>query len=297
MPERKKTLQTTNSVTLTGKLADLDIRHGTKANPRAEQINISGHIQIGDDPNFKVPFRNNFPIKKYRKDGGENKTYAALTMLPGQVKTIADVGLNEATTVQLRGRIFANDFVTNGELVESVGLEPSSIQQAPPTELNDYSRITFKGAVRTIKDEVNKQGEETGRLKMEVVGLDFMGTAVPFTFIVPEALAEAVKDTFEPRMTSTFYLQYGMHMVETTPTENGGIGVRFTEGYSRLERILLGADTPCSEDESGAISSKVLKEAMAKRQENLDAKLAWAEQRSKPAASTDGFQDTDDLPF
>lgn len=307
MPKNEqKTVQRKNFVELVGKLADLKIRFGTKANPRAEKLSVTGSVQIGDDPSFKVAFRTLYPIAKNRKDGAPRKDYAAFAPLETSLRSIAQVGQQDASYVRVKGRIATNIWCNQqGDLIEAPVIEPSSIVLARETDPS-YARITMEAMIRRIRPEGSKDEGETGRLKVEVATINGLGTAVPLQFIVPEDMKETFEDAYEEKQTATFNIEYALRIIE--PTSNaGGIGVMWTNGQTRLERVLVAANRPVDEDNKRAISIDEMKAALEKYKQHIADVQAYAESRqAKPASATaatgtvdpsNNYANDDELPF
>lgn len=262
-------IQTKNLVTLTGKLCELEVTRGTKANPTEEAIRLSGSIMLNDDPNFKVSFRhlNHHLVRKLKKNGEPRKDYPKYLKFIEQAKPMSEAGA-DASMVTLTGHIVSNDFYNkNGELVEATAIEPSSIVVvANSAEQKD--ELIFQGMVRKQSRET-RNSEETGRIRAEVLGIDFMGVAIPFEFIVPEKYANAFEDRYEPHTCARFSLKHELR-IDVTQQPTGGIGEQWTEGKPRVEWVLCGATDPIDEDDDRAIPATVIKEGLAKRAENLE---------------------------
>lgn len=287
-----------NRVHITGKLAELDVRKGTKNDPQAAQFSISGAIILNDDPNFKVPFRTAFPIRKLKKDGTPRKDWEPMVAFIQQAKPVSLVGMEQASTVSLDGRIANGDFIgKDGNVVEMSMIDVGSLTITAPTA-EQVDKTTFTGVIRSVRREANADGEETGRLKVEVVGLDFFDTAIPFRFIVPEKYADPFEDDYTPKMTAELYLSHELR-TEEKKQSTGGIGEQWTTGKPRVEWVLCGASDPIAPDSPRAISAEAIKAGIVKYGDEIERKKAWYEERNKPAEGlgTAASKMDDDLPF
>lgn len=292
-----KSSKPTNRVSITGKLAELDVRKGSKTDPTAAQFSINGALILNGDPNFKIPFRTAFPIRKLKKDGTPRKDWEPMVHFIQQAKPMSDVGMEMASMVTLGGRIVNGDFVTkDGNVVEMPVIDIGSLTIAAPTA-EQVDKTTFTSVIRTVRRETNADGEETGRLKVEAIGLDFFGTAVPLRFIVPEKYADPFEDSYTPKTTAKLYLGHELHMQEKQQS-TGGIGEQWTTGKPRIEWVLCGASDPISPDDSRAIPADAIKEGLAKRNDDIERKKAWQEGRNNTSEGSAVLaKEDDDLPF
>ena len=307
MPAKTNKTQTKNKVTLTGKLCELKVTRGTKANPNEEVIRLDGSIMLNNDPNFKIGFRNAFPVRKFKKDGDLRKDYPKYLVFATNAKPVSEVGTEHASVVTLSGRVASNDFYNeNGDLVEATMINPISIDIVADSA-EDKDETIFQGMVRKQTKEM-RDGEETGRIRAEVIGIDGMGTAIPFKFIVPEQYAEAFEDRYVPHTSATFSLKHELTAVEHKKS-TGGIGEQWTEGKPRINWLLCGATDPFEDDDERGISKATVKMALEKRNENLERQKAYRESQQQQGRTTittgttsvslanNWENDPDELPF
>ena len=195
---------------------------------------------------------------------------------------------DEPTRVALEGRVSINDYPTNGTVYSNLRWEVSKAT----TKVGDDDPVgtTLDGIfyVHSITNEVLKD-EETGRLKMTLLGANHKGACFPVEVIVEEDLADAVEDGIEVGTTVPVTLNRAVKRIGGSKKKSstraiGGAGdVETNTGFDVEEIILVGADEAIEEplelededgnpieDKSGYINPATMKKALKVRNAMLE---------------------------
>ena len=184
-------------VTVVGIVSDKNLEMTTKDGVRT----IEGTLTIKTaDTNF-VQMRVRCADKK--RDGSENKTFAGVMTVMNEYKSIADVGEDEADRVRASGQI--NLFRSNNNGNEIVSYTSNFFSRVKNTQnVEPKAEFEVEMYIEKFIPEFNKDGEETGRYKIEGWVPTFNGIE-PLTLFVPQELVDAASDAYQSKQTARFY--------------------------------------------------------------------------------------------
>lgn len=212
----------------------------------------------------------------------------------------------EPTRVAVEGQIAVNDYVKDGNVYSNLRWR---VSKATTKVGDDEPTGTSLDAVCYVhKIEAEKiNEEETGRLKVTLMGADNKGACFPIDVIVEEDLADAVEESIEVGTTLPVTLNRNMRHIGGDKKKGGkrmigGSGdVNVNTGFDIEELILVGADEPIEEpeetededgnpieDKSGYINPATMKKAIKVRAAMLDELKANPPERK---GKTESFED------
>lgn len=212
----------------------------------------------------------------------------------------------EPTRVAVEGQIAINDYVKDGNTYSNLRWR---VSKATTKVGDDEPTGTSLDAVCYVhKIEAEKVNEEeTGRLKVTLMGADNKGACFPIDVIVEEDLADAVEESIEVGTTLPVTLNRNMRHIGGDKKKGGkrmigGSGdVNVNTGFDIEELILVGADEPIDEpeetededgnsieDKSGYINPATMKKAIKVRATMLDELKANPPERK---GKTESFED------
>jgi len=260
----------TNTVTLAGKITEIEVKEGTNKNKSAD-VKVKGEIQFGDTKIHTKRFE--VYVAQFNAEGKENKLYDKTLSAVKSIKSVAKVGEDEATLVSIQGEFNVNDYVNQKDkLVEGLKIDAKFF--------NDFNvgdsfkgEADIEGYIQSIVPEVKGEDEkETGRLRVTLITTDFFGNIIPVkNIIVPVNFKEAFEESYEVGQTAKLFIDFVVHQAEAKPVKSGGLGKqRVTQGKSYVEMILTGADPAFDEDDEMGISSEAIRIALSERKAKLD---------------------------
>jgi len=261
-----------NEVRLAGKVAEIEVKTGETKEKKIPYVSMKGKIQFGDDTVHTKRFESF--IKEQKKEGGENKLYAPALKWANSAKSIAKVGFDEATVVEIQGGFENNDYVDSDDKLNE-GLRIGA------KFFNDYdSDKGFKGTadvegyIQSIVEETKGEDKtETGRLRMNVITSDYFGNIIPVkNIVIPKELHDDFLSGYEVGQSAIFYIDFMPNKGDPKPKKTGGLGVqRETEGKSYLEMVVTGtAGEAVDEDDKNGISKESIKIGMSERKAMLN---------------------------
>lgn len=248
---------TLNRARLVGRIADLKRSTGPNKTKPGEYTSIRGMIQVGEDPSFRVPFQ--YMQSSVRKDGNINPMYADFTEWVDTLTSVAQTG--EGSHVHLVGSYEPNEYVSaNGSLVKGYVVR-ALWRNAITPEMEDCFELDIRGSVTHVVPEIEDE-QETGRLKVQICGLDYRSCGIPFEFVVPQEYASQFETLYQPGTTGDFYITY--EVKQTAPkVKTGGIGqLRTTPGRNLVVPIMTGAEDPFSEESPEFLTPDVVQSAI-----------------------------------
>lgn len=232
---------------------------------------IRGNITLKvDDTNF-IKF--NVYVGKMTKDGKENSIYSGIETVLNDYHSIAEVGEDQATKVRVtRGRVEPQTYISRRTNNPEISVRYSSnFFNRVTDEFSPHACFTIEGYVAKSFPEVNKEGGETGRLKVTILVPTYSGIE-PFEFIVPEDLADAFSSIYEVGQTGKFYGDLINRIIVTENVIKMALGrdVHEEKRTSIIERVLTGASDPYEEDSPEALDQEAIRKALTEREMRID---------------------------
>ena len=249
MAETKTNLRQANTkATAVGLLTDKKLE--IKTDPKDGEKHIEGTVTVKtSDKNF-VTF--SVYSKEKKKNGEENKAYAGLVTVMNEFQSVADVGDN-ADYIRVNGQL--NPYRgQNGN--EVIGYRGSFFNRIRNTEnIEPEACFETEMFIQSIVPEMGKDADgemtETGRLKITGWVPTYNGIE-PVDLIVPEDLADACENTYEPGQTVEFYGDIINNSIEETiekPVAFGKPKIEVRRTY--VNELIVTGGSDAYEDEEG----------------------------------------------
>ena len=165
---------------------------------------ISGDVTIktGEDETHVISYF----AKELTKDGAVSKNFKSLQTAMSEMITVADVAqglsVGEPSILTCQGELTLNEFKTQGgELVSNIRINGKFAPSRFKGEISTFepkAKFDIEGIVyKTTKPELDKEGEETGRLTIDIYVPNYKGAIVPLTFVTDPSLSQTNKDYIE----------------------------------------------------------------------------------------------------
>ena len=240
--------QAKTKATAVGLLTDKKLE--IKTDPKDGEKHIEGTVTVKtSDKNF-VTF--SVYSKEKKKNGEENKAYAGLVTVMNEFQSVADVGDN-ADYIRVNGQL--NPYRgQNGN--EVIGYRGSFFNRIRNTEnIEPEACFETEMFIQSIVPEMGKDADgemtETGRLKITGWVPTYNGIE-PIDLIVPEDLADACENTYEPGQTVEFYGDIINNSVEETIEKPVAFGKPKKEvRRTYVNELIVTGGSDAYEDEEG----------------------------------------------
>lgn len=292
MLDPKKTAST-NKVTIVGTLNELSIEEKMTGDGRAY---VSGKASIRVDQEIggkKV--ENIIPVHMFsmrkKKDGTNNVVYDRIVKLKDEMTSLAaaDEPCQASRVLISGGQIKENMWLdqTTGEVKKNFQIESNFMKKAKDED-EECGVFEMTGVVANMRDEVNKEGDETGRLKINFVTFGWLGKADVIELIVENSNAvDFIKNNWEVEDTVSLTGVINMTFKTETWMEEQGFGepIKRTRTISARELIVTGG-SPSGLDEAFSYDANDVKAALEERKKREQEKLNEKTVVHKP---TNGF--------
>lgn len=232
---------------------------------------IQGELSIKTSDTNTVKVR--VFVTEFTKAGEQNKAWAGMNTVMRDFHSVAEVGLENAMKVQISsGNIRLQTYMGKNGLQEgSVSYGASFVNHVDEAKApyNPHATFEVEGYVKSIVPEVNKEGEGTGRLKLNLWVPTYDGIE-PMTLFVPEHLADQVQDIYEPGQTAQFDGELKNNVIVKEQVIHRAIGGDKTKNdYTYIdERVMTGGSYPYEEEK--AYSAEAIKIAVANREASIE---------------------------
>ncbi len=288
-----------------------------------DKVNGSLVVQYGDKIQDQVEVKLYVSRLKDEKDSNGNKTgnkidnpkYDKLKELSSKLISKANENDEQkASTVRIMGKapfapsVRLNEYYDeNNDKINSnveISLGFSNIYEAEiPKEQfkGEFDMIVYlhKAPIMEIKNE-----EETGRLIVEALFIEYDGAVKPITFVVEDA--ELIEGISECEKGQTVNLWGSCQVAQITETKEkksgfGGKAKTETQTFTQRQLLVEGGD-PIDEDDKDAIDSEYIKKALVERETFLENLKNKEKKDSKPKGKggfggNGGSKTTGDIPF
>lgn len=291
--------QAENKVFIEGILSEIDIvertytKDGVQNNALAGQIKVRVEQKInGVDKILEIPVH--VFVNEMTKKGTKNPAYESIDTVRREFVSIASgAGVEGADRIRISGAsIQMNEYWADENRLSSYPrINASFVQRVKRDEFTPKAQFSTELVVSKMVNEVDKDGVETGRLKVEGILPQYGGRVdvVPFIAENPNVV-DAISQYWQPKDTVKVSGKLNFSSTVEIYTEEQGFGEpiekKRTINVSELV-ITGGSQTPLEGD--FAFNEEEIKNALAERKarlENRKAKeLARSSSRTAPAQS------------
>lgn len=204
MSETKNTLRQADAIiTVEGLLAEKNLEATTTAD--GKEI-IRGSLTLKTSDTNTIPL--NVYVNKLTTKGEPNRAYAGMETVIREYQSIAEAGEEEATKVRCgKGQLQPNTYINrDGDAQSGVRYGASFVSRVDEikTPFDPRAEFELEVFIENIINETDKEGEETGRLKVGVYVPTYNGIE-PMQLIVPEDIASDFEGMFEVGQTTRLF--------------------------------------------------------------------------------------------
>lgn len=291
--------QAENKVFIEGILSEIDIVERTYTKDDVQNNALAGQIKVrveqkinGVDKILEIPVH--VFVNEMTKKGTKNPAYESIDTVRREFISIASgAGVEGADRIRISGAsIQMNEYWADENRLSSYPrINASFVQRVKRDEFTPKAQFSTELVVSKMVNEVDKDGVETGRLKVEGILPQYGGRVdvVPFIAENPNVV-DAISQYWQPKDTVKVSGKLNFSSTVEIYTEEQGFGEpiekRRTINVSELV-ITGGSQTPLEGD--FAFNEEEIKNALAERKarlENRKAKeLARSSSRTAPAQS------------
>lgn len=203
MAETKTNLRQANTkATAVGLLTDKKLE--IKTDPKTGEKHIEGTVTVKTSNKNFITFT--VYSKEKKNDKTDNKTYAGLITVMNEFRSVAEVGDENADYIRVNGQLNPYRGQNGNEIIGYRGSFFNRIRNVENLETDASFEVEM--FIQSIVPEMGKDADgemsETGRLKITGWVPTYNGIE-PVDLIVPEDLADACENTYEPGQTVEFY--------------------------------------------------------------------------------------------
>ena len=291
--------QAENKVFIEGILSEIDIvertytKDGVQNNALAGQIKVRVEQKInGIDKILEIPVH--VFVNEMTKKGTKNPAYESIDTVRREFISIASgAGVEGADRIRISGAsIQMNEYWADENRLSSYPrINASFVQRVKRDEFTPKAQFSTELVVSKMINEVDKDGVETGRLKVEGILPQYGGRVdvVPFIAENPNVV-DAITQYWQPKDTVKVSGKLNFSSTVEIYTEEQGFGepIEKKRTINVSELVITGGSQTPLEGEF-AFNEEEIKNALAERKarlENRKAKeLARSSSRTAPAQS------------
>lgn len=283
MSNLKDTLrEAQNTVTIAGVLKAINLEVKEKDGKRA----IAGTLEIETGENDSQTVR--VYVSELTKAGTENKAWAGMKTVMETYKSQADYGDEADVVIITGGKIGVNDYKgRDGQMKESVQINANFINRARNAEelAMREAKASVEMFLTSVTNEVNRDGEDTGRAVVKGLVPVYGGKVIPLTFVVEAGKkADYVTANYERGNTILAHVKLVNSLEIRKVEQEVDFGEPEIKVYKNFKNEMqLTGGKKYEEENPNAYDVELIKKAMTEREAMLEAKM---KEEDKPKAST-----------
>lgn len=298
--------QAENKVKIEGILAEIDLKPGSFMKDGKEMESIGGSIIVkvtqkisGEEKELSIPVH--MFASKLTNKGTPNPAYESIKKIADDYVSIAAAG-GEAGADRVRitsGNIRMNEYYSaDGRLVSFPRINASFVTKIGGTECKPEATFATEMVVAAKNEELNRDGEPTGRYRIDAVIPQYGGRVdvVPF-YAQSESVISAVSTYWEVGDTVKANGRLDFSATTETIIEEVDFGepIEKTRTINRSDLIITGGSQEPLDGDL-AYDNAEIQTALAARKETLekqkDRDMSRAATKAAPSADTkNGFAD------
>ena len=254
---------------------------------------IKGNLIVQtSDVNFITVNANQYSKKKKNDKFTDevNKVFAGLKTVMEQYKSIAKYGRDEATKVRVQGDINLYGYYgRDGVLHEGIGYKSSFFNRVKEDEYEPHATYTAEMYIESMYPEVDREGEETGRLIVKGWSPTYSGIG-KIEMIAPNDIAGDVADAYSKGETVTFDGEIVNSKVVTEKVIPRKIGKPKKEIHTKYKNELIITGASDAAPEGKAYDSDAIQLAIQEYKNYLEETKNRSANSSSGSPSTAGFK-------
>ena len=289
-----KKVQSTNTVTIVGVLKELDIEEKNTADGRG-YVQGKAVIKVDQEIGGKM-VENEIPVRMFsmrlKKDQTKNAVYDGIVKMANDFTSLAaadDPSLASKVTIT-SGQIQESNWLDKQTGAPKSGFQISSnfMRKANP---DDDQSATFElsGVIGNISEEIDRDGEETGRLLIKFITIGYLGRAEVITLVAENPVAvNHIRSHWEKgdTVSLTGIINMTYKVVHWTEEQGFGEPIKRSRTESRRELIITGG-SPCGLDEELSYDSDSIKLALDERTARIASLSEKKTTQTAPSKTTD----------
>ena len=298
--------QAENKIKIEGILSEIDLKPGSFKKDGKDMESIGGSIIIkvtqkisGEEKELSIPVH--MFASKLTNKGTPNPAYESIKKVADEFTSIAAAGSEAgADRVRITGAsIRMNEYyAADGRLISFPRVNASFVSKINATDCKPEATFTTEMVIAAKNEELNKDGEPTGRYRIDAIIPQYGGKVdvVPF-FAQSESVIDAVSTYWEIGDTVKANGRLDFSATTETIIEEVDFGepIEKTRTINRSDLIITGgSQEPLDGD--FAYDGGAIQEALAERKARLEAQkdkdMSRAAAKAAPPADTkNGFAD------
>lgn len=283
-------VQSTNNVNIIGILKELDIEEKTTADGRAY---VQGKAIIGVDQEVggKV-VENEIPIRMFsmqkKSDGNPNSIYTSILRMKEEFISLSAADEpSQASVVSISGGSIRENVWFDKSGIEhlSYNVETNFMKEVKDKSTEQSAKFELTGVIGNISDEVDNNGDSTGRLKVKLITVGYAGRVEVIELIAQNPVAvNHIQTNYEKGDTVNLAGIINMTYKVVTWEEEQGFGepIKRTRTESRRE-LLITSGSQSGLEEELSYDGDAIKLALEERKQRNE-KRKEATSAKKPAA-------------
>lgn len=270
--EEKKQVQFENVATVEGEVLECSIEEKEFKDEKGTYKALAGEIVLKTDENETHKAR--YFVKELTSKGEPNKIFTNVKTALENLVTLQDIATHPKefegatpTRLRVRGELSLNEFYDDNDKLHSNLIVRGVFLNRVKEEHTYTPKAEFdvEGIVIKTVPEIDREGEETGRVKVTLL-IPTYNSALPIEFISRAEDGEYIQDNFESGITVNIYGKIVNYSKKIEVKKEAGFGESKSETkYENVRELQIVGGNVYDEENSKSLSPEEIKELSTKR--------------------------------
>lgn len=282
-----------NNVTIVGILNELDVVEGTTSDGRG-YVRATAKIRADQEVNGEV-IENEIPVKMFsmrnKKDGSPNQVYDRIVNYKEAfIWAGATEDISQASKVSIVAKVEENSYYDTRTKEIRTGYQFSgSFLNNKKKDDDEGATFEIQGVVGKMKEEFDRDGNETGRLLISFIVVGYGGKANVIELVAEGSKKEFISSHWEEGDTviATGKVVSSYKTIVTYEEQGFGDPIKRTKTVGRRELLITGG-SPSGASEEFSYNADQIKIALQKRSSDLEEMKERTQNAAKAKAKTAG---------
>lgn len=289
--------ESVNEFNIVGILNEMDVKEGTSSKTNDDWISIKMDIRLDQEYDGRVE-ENIIPVKlfssKHKKGTKEiNNNYERFKKYADTLISLGacDEGKeNMASKLSIQAKIKENSFAAqDGRFVENWELSTNFANSQKPQD-KEGSSFIVTGTIVGMNKELDKDGNETGRLKIKLCLVGYNGAANVIDFVASGSPANYIENNWNEGDTVKAAGIIRSTQEVVSKEEEVGFGEPIVKNYTRTTReLVITSGSRGGLDDDSSYDADDIRTALNERKARKEEAIANASKSSSAPANKGGF--------
>lgn len=290
-----KNRESINDVSIIGTLSQMEIseKSSTVNGEKREFIIGKLVIKVDQEVDGKI-VENEIPVdaiaNKLKADGSPNAIYKSIQSWKDNFVSLAAADKpTDASRVSISGKLGENIWVDTSGIARTnvFQVKTNFLNKVKSVDEEDRAEFELTGVIGEIKDETDKDGNDTGRIIIQFIVVGWNGKVDVINLIAESpAAVNHIRQNYNKGDTVGVSGIIRMTTKETVIEEEQGFGpAKKRKKTTYTKELIITSGSHSGFDDDDAYDPDSVKVALVERKESIEKRIAKSKEKNKPSST------------